>query len=288
MINLLGAGLVIVMVFGGYLGAGGKLSIIMHALPFELMMIGGASIGAFLIAGDPHGLMQTFRDLKRVMKGPTWVPRDYSDLLCLLFALLKIARRDTVALETHIEEPLSSPIFQAYPKIASDEETVEIICDSIRVGMMNFDDPHQMEAVLERRLQSRLEEATHSAHALQSMADGLPAIGIVAAVLGIIKTMSSIDQPPEILGTMIGGALVGTFLGVFLAYGFVAPISARIRSTVEQDQKFYELIRDTLIASLQRHGPQICVEVARQNLPPNLRPSFSRLDEAIKTSPEAT
>ena len=260
---------------------------ILAALPYELMMIGGASIGAFLIAGDPHGIRATLRDLKRVVKGAVWKTADYSDLLCLLFALLKLARRDTVAVETHIEDPANSPIFQAYPKILADEDAVSTICDAMRVGMMNFDDPHQMENVLEKRLESRLQEATHGAHALQTMADGLPAIGIVAAVLGIIKTMASIDQPPEILGKMIGGALVGTFLGVFLAYGFVAPISERIRSTVEQDQKFYELIRDTLTANLQKHSPQLCVEVARQNLPSHVRPSFDRLDAAIKSVGEA-
>lgn len=192
-----------------------------------------------------------------------------------------------MALDTHVEDPQSSPIFQAYPRIMADKETTGIICDTLRISMMNYDDPHQLEPVLEKQLDGRLKNALHSTHALQAVADGLPALGIVAAVLGIIKTMASIDQPPEVLGKMIGAALVGTFLGVFLAYGFVAPMGARVRASIEEDQKFYELIRDTMVASMHKHSPQLCVEVARQHLPAHLKPSFDQLDAALKAAGEA-
>jgi len=285
--SIIGIVLVIGMVFGGYLLAGGKLDIIMKALPYEMMMIGGAAAGAFVIGNDSGTIKHTLKDLGRVFKGASWKRSDYQDLLCLLFTLVKIARRDPVAIEAHIEAPAESPIFQAYPRILADRGAVDMICDTIRMGMMNYDDPHQLEDLLEKQLDARLHHNLHSAHALQTMADGLPALGIVAAVLGVIKTMSSIDQPPEVLGKLIGGALVGTFLGVFLAYGFVGPFANKVKALAEADHKFYELIRDTLVASLQRHSPQICVEVARQNLPKALRPSFDELEEALKSVPEA-
>jgi len=285
MISVIGIIVVIGMVFGGYLAAGGHLEIILKALPFELMIIGGAAVGAFVIGNEPAVIRHTLGDLARVFRGPGWKKDDYQDLLGLIFALIKIARRDPVAIELHIEQPGESPIFQAYPRILADKAAVDMICDTIRMSMMNYDDPHQLEDLLEKQLEGRLHHNLHGAHALQTVADGLPALGIVAAVLGVIKTMSSIDQPPEVLGKMIGGALVGTFLGVFLAYGLVGPFANKVKSVVEADHKFYELIRDTLVANLHRHSPQICVEVGRQNLPAALRPSFDQLDESLKSVP---
>ncbi len=285
--SIIGILTVIAMVFGGYLLEGGNLTIVLEAVPFELMIIGGAAVGAFTIANDAHTIKATLRDLARVFKGGTWRRDDYQDLLCLLFSLIRIARRDPVAVETHIEEPSNSPLFQAYPRILADPTAVAMITDTIRMGMMNYDDPHQLEDVLEKQLEGRLHQAMHSVHALQNIADGLPALGIVAAVLGVIKTMASIDQPPEILGKLIGGALVGTFLGVFLSYGLIGPFASKIKAAAETDHKFYELIRDTLVANLHRHSPQICIEVARQNLPDGLRPSFDELEEALRKAPEA-
>ncbi len=285
--SIIGILVVLVMVFGGYLAAGGKMGIIIKALPFEMMMIGGAAAGAFIIGNDGAAIKHTLSDMKMVFKGPKWKKQDYQDLLCLIFSLIKIARKDPVAIEAHIEEPEGSPIFQAYPKIMGDKTAVNMICDTIRMGTMNYDDPHQLEDVLEKQLEGRLHHNLHSSHAVQTMADGLPALGIVAAVLGVIKTMGSIDQPPEVLGRLIGGALVGTFLGVFLAYGLAGPFASKIKAATEGDHKFYELIRDTLVANLHKHSPQICIEVARQNLPSGLRPSFNEMDEALKATKDA-
>ena len=147
---------------------------------------------------------------------------------------------------------------------------------------MNYDDPHQVEEVLDKRMETNQQHALHSSHALQTLADGLPALGIVAAVLGVIKTMGSIDQPPEILGKMIGGALVGTFLGVFLAYGLVGPFASRVKTVTEDDGHFYQLIREVLIANLYNHPTNICIEVGRQNAPHGVRPSFTDLEEALR------
>ena len=285
--SIIGIVTVVVMVFGGYTLAGGKMAIILHAMPFEMMIIAGSAVGAFIIGNDGPLIKHTLKDLLRVFKGGTWKRGDYQDLLCLLFTLIKIARRDPVAIETHIEEPDGSPIFQAYPRILADKGAVSMICDTIRMGMMNYDDPHQLEDVMEKQLEVRLHHALHPAHAMQTTADALPALGIIAAVLGVIKTMASIDQPPEILGKMIGGALVGTFLGVFLAYGIAGPFSSKLTILAEADHKFYELIRDTLVANLHKHSPQMCVEVARLNLPGLVRPSFDELESAIKSVREA-
>lgn len=282
MLGFLGIGVIFVMVFGGYIAAGGKIGIILHSLPFELAMIGGAAIGAFLISNDAAAIRQTLRDLTRVFRGPKWTAFDYRDLLCLLFELVRLARINPVALEEHVEGPERSSIFQKYPRILADHDAIELICDTLRAASMNYDDPHQVEDVLEKRMSVHSHHALHSSHALQTMADGLPALGIVAAVLGVIKTMAAIDQPPEVLGKMIGGALVGTFLGVFLAYGLVGPFAARLRAVVEEDDHFYQLIREVLVANLHRHPANICIEVGRQNSPHHLRPDFGSLEAALR------
>jgi len=283
MVGLVGILIVFVMIFGGYLLAGGKMGIILKALPFEMIMICGAALGAFVISNDVAGIKHTLKDVGKVFKGPKWKSDDYKDLMCLLFALIRIARANPVALEEHVEGPDTSSIFSNYPKIQADHEAVALICDTLRSVSMNYDDPHQVEEVLEKRIDATLHHNLHSTHALQSVADGLPALGIVAAVLGVIKTMASIDQPPEVLGKLIGGALVGTFLGVFLAYGLVGPFAVRVKSVIEDDSHFPKLIREVLVANLHRHAPNICIEVGRQNTPHHLRPGFSELEEALKS-----
>jgi len=283
MVGIIGIVIIFVMVFGGYLAAGGKLGIILKALPFELMIIGGAAIGAFLISNDGPAIKHTIKDLSKVFKGPKWKPGDYRDLLCLLFELIRLGRQNPVAIEEHIEAPDESSIFGKYPKILSDKEAIALISDTLRSASMNYDDPHQVEEVLEKRMEASQQHAQHSSHALQAMADGLPALGIVAAVLGVIKTMAAIDQPPEILGKMIGGALVGTFLGVFLSYGLVGPFAAKVKDVVDEDAQFYKLIREVLVANLYNHATNICIEVGRQNTPQHNRPSFNDLEEALKS-----
>lgn len=284
MIGLVGIVIVFVMVFGGYTIAGGKIDIILHSMPYEMMMIAGAALGAFVISNDTGGIKHTLKDISKVFKGPHWKTADYADLLCLMFQLLHVARTNPVALDEHIEDPGASSIFQAYPKITKDAEAVALICDTLRSASMNYDDPHQVEEVLTKRIEANYEHAQHSAHTLQTMADGLPALGIVAAVLGVIKTMASIDQPPEILGKMIGGALVGTFLGVFLAYGFVGPFASRVKSVIDEDQHFYNLIREVMVAALHQHAPNICVEVGRQNTPSGMRPTYDTLESRLRES----
>ena len=283
MIGIIGIVVVFVMVFGGYLAAGGKMGIILKSLPFEMMMILGAAIGAFLLSNDIPAVKKTMKDMGRVFKGAKWKPDDYRDLLCLLFELISLARQNPVAIEEHVESPSESNIFAKYPKILADSHAIELICDTMRSVSMNYDDPHQVEEVLDKRLDAMQHHALMPSHALQSMADALPALGIVAAVLGVIKTMASIDQPPEVLGKLIGGALVGTFLGVFLAYGLVGPFAAKVKTVAEEDLHFYHLIREVLVANLHNHATNICIEVGRQNTPDHYRPSFEDLEDALKS-----
>lgn len=283
MLGIVGLITVFGMIIGGFLLSGGDLKIVIKALPFEMMIIGGAGVGAFLISNEMAAVKHTVKDLGRIFKGPKWKEADYQDLLCLMFELIKLARKNPVAIEEHIEAPDESSIFSKYPKILADKEAVALIADTMRSASMNYDDPNQVEEVLEKRIEAHIKEMQHSSHALQTMADGLPALGIVAAVLGVIKTMGSIDQPPEILGKMIGSALVGTFLGVLLAYGLVGPFAGKIQATVEEDAHFYRLIREVLVANLHQHSPNICIEVGRQNTPAQNRPNFSELEEAIKS-----
>ena len=282
MSSLFGIVLTMICVFGGYLWAGGKMDIILHSLPYEMMIIGGAAVGAFACGNDMHTIKATGKDIVAVFKGPKWKTEDYQDLLCLMYELVRISRENPVEVEGHIEAPEDSSLFQKYPRILESTAFVEMICDTIRSMLMNFDDVYQVEELLDKQLDGMKEEALHGSHALQNVADALPALGIVAAVLGVIKTMASIDKPPEVLGGMIGGALVGTFLGVFMAYSFVGPMATKIKAIREQEHSFYSLVREVLVSSLHKNETQICIEVARRSAPKHQRPSFTDIEEALK------
>lgn len=286
MIVIVGLIVVFVGVFGGYMAAGGKLGIILEALPFEGMMIGGAAIGSFLASNGGTVAGKGLKGIGRTMKGSKWKKQDYQDVLSLLFAISKMVRtKGPIALEAHIENPEESALFQEYPKLLGDHFAVELITDYLRMTTMNFDDVHQIEEIMEKEIEKHHHEEEKAATALQGMADALPALGIVAAVLGVIKTMASISEPPEILGFLIGGALVGTFLGVLLAYGVVGPLAARLKGVIEEDGVFYKVIRDVMVAHLHGNSPQISVEIGRQAVPSKMKPSFYELEEALSEVP---
>ena len=286
MIGLIGITIVLVMVFGGYLLAGGKMGIILKSLPFEMIMIGGAAIGAFVISNDGSAIRHTVKDIAKVFKGPKWKPDDYKDLMCLLFELIRISRTNPVDLEQHIEAPDASPVFQKYPRILKDSEITALICDTLRSMTMNYDDPHQVEEVLEKRLEANLHHAAFN----PCPADhGRRAAGAGDRGRGAGRDQDDgIDRPPrEILGKMIGGALVGTFLGVFLSYGLVGPFAARLKTVLEDEAHFQQLVREILVANLHQHAPNICVEVGRQNTPTHIRPSFGELEQSLKATRDA-
>jgi chemotaxis protein MotA len=273
-------------VFGGYLMTGGSLAVVFEALPHEMLTIFGAAIAAMLISGSMYSLKKIFGSLGKVISGPGWKPSDYRDLLCLLFLLTKTMKsKGLIALEAHIEKPEESSIFKRYPKIMKDHFALDFICDTLRMMTMSLEDPNQVETAMEKQLEKHHHEALVGANALTSMSDGLPALGIVAAVLGVIKTMGAISEPPEVLGGMIGSALVGTFLGVFLAYGIVGPMGARLKAIVDEDAQFYHVIRDILVAHLHGNAAQVSVEIGRGSVPSEAQPSFAELEEALNTIP---
>jgi len=270
------------MVFGGFVWAGGHFDVIMEALPHELMMIGGAALGATLIGNDLGTIQKLAAGFGKILAGPKWKKQDYQDLLSLMFTLTKLVKtKGVVALEQHIEKPEDSPLFQKCPKILKDHFAVDFICDTFRMMTMNLDDPHQVEDVMEKQLEKHHHEAHKPAHAMQNMADALPALGIVAAVLGIIKTMGAINEPPEKLGLLIGGALVGTFMGVFLAYGIIGPFAARFAQVEDEEAQFYRIIKEIMVAHLHGNAAQVSVEIGRGSVPSMYQPSFAQLEEAI-------
>ena len=286
MFLIIGLVVVLVMVFGGFALAGGKFGIIVKALPFELMIIFGGSIGAFISANSTGVIKKALSGIGKVLKGPHWKADDYRDLLCLMFLLCKTIRtKGVVAIEAHIENPEESKIFQQFPRIVEDHHVVEFICDYVRMLTMNFDDPNQMEDAMNADIEKHHAEEHEPQHALQTMADGLPAVGIVAAVLGIIKTMAAIAEPVEVLGGMVGSALVGTFLGIFLSYLMIAPIAGRLNQILQEDGRFFTIIRIVLVSQLQGNPPQISVELGRRNVPSHLMPTFVELEEAIAELP---
>lgn len=286
MLAIIAIPLILVCVFGIYIVAGGKMEIIIHAAPHELGTILGAAIGAFMISNKGAVIKKSLKDMGKVFKGSKWKKQDYVDLLSLLFTILKTIRtKGMIALEQHIEKPEESAIFQQYPKILHDHFAVEFICDTLRMMTMNFDDPHQAEDMMEKLLEKHHHEAAAPAHAIQTMADGLPAIGIVAAVLGVIKTMASVTEPPEILGGMIAGALVGTFLGVFLAYCFFGPFASRLGGVYDEEHQFYLMIRAVLVSHLQGNAPQVSIEIGRTNVPTMYQPSFLELEATLNELP---
>lgn len=286
MLVIVGIVIVFVMVFGGFILAGGKFDIILHALPHELMTILGAAVGAFIIGNSIGIIKQALVGIVKTLKGPKWSGDDYKDILSLLFILIKTIRvKGVVAVEAHIENPEESTIFQHFGKVSKDHHVVEFVCDYMRMMTMNFDDPHQMEDAMDKDLERHHAEEHEPQHALQTMADGLPALGIVAAVLGIIKTMASINEPVEILGQMIGGALTGTFLGIFMAYGIVGPIAVRLGQILNEEAQLFAVIKSVLVAYLHSNPPQIAVEIGRRNVPTRVQPSFIELEDSIAELP---
>ncbi|MBV8576227.1 MAG: flagellar motor stator protein MotA [Acetobacteraceae bacterium] len=283
MLTIGGLVFLLICVFGSYLRSGGSIGPLMEAIPFELLAIGGAALGTFVMANSINDVKHTLRGFAKILRGASFAKTDYVELLCLLYYLVRLAStKGNMALEPHIEKPAESAAFQKFPKILNNHHATAIICDYLRMVGMNADDPNQIEDVMARELKKTLHEELHGAHALQTIADGLPALGIVAAVLGVIKTMSHIDQPPAVLGQMIGGALVGTFLGVLLAYGMTGPFASRLKGVVEEESKYYEVIRAVLVAHLYGNAPQVSVETGRKMAPNQHMPSFQELDEAVQ------
>lgn len=283
---LIGLIVVFVCVFGTYIISGGSIGVVMKALPHEFATIGGTAIGAFVIANSRTTLKHAFHAMKLVFKGEHFKKEDYKQLLQLLFMLTRLMKtKGVIAIEQHIEKPDDSEIFRQFPSVANNPFALRMICDYLRVITMDMSDPNALEDSMEKEIDKHLQEEMHGSHAIQVMADGVPALGIVAAVLGVIKTMASINEPPEVLGYMIGSALVGTFLGVFLAYGIVGPFASRSQQAISEDNQFYRIIKDVLVAHLKGYAPQISMEIGRGGIPSHLQPTFHEMEVALENIP---
>jgi chemotaxis protein MotA len=282
MLPAIGIVVILIMVFVPYALSGGNMEIILHGIMFEGPTIMGAAIGAFLIGNKPEVVKGALTDITLCFKGAHWSKDDYKDLLCIMFSITKtIKTKGMIAIESHIEKPSESSLFNQYPRISHDHHTVDLICNTLRMVTMSLEDPYQIEETMQKQLEKHHNEILAPSSALTTMSDGLPAIGIVAAVLGVIKTMASIDKPPTVLGAMIGGALVGTFLGVFLSYCLVAPMANKAKSFHEQDSIFHSIIRDIIIAHLKGNAPQISLEIGRGLVPTKFQPTFFELEEVL-------
>lgn len=282
MLNAIGLVVILLCVFGSFLMSGGNIMVIAHALPHEMLAIAGAAVGAFILGNSMTTVKKTWAGIKRVFQGGRWTEVDFRDLLALLFTLLATFRKEGAnSIEKHLDAPEESSIFMRYPRLLGDEGLIEFICDYLRMMTVNFEDPHQLAEAMEGDIERHHAEELAPQHALQMMADGLPALGIVAAVLGVIKTMSSIDQPTEILGAMIGGALVGTFLGVLLAYCLVGPIAQKLQQIIDSDFKPYLIVKTAIVGHAQGQPTEVAIELARRMTPSPYAPSFTQLETAL-------
>ena len=283
---IIGILVVIGCTLGGYVAMGGKLAVLWQ--PFELVIIGGAAAGAYVIGNPGPVLKGTMGAFKKSMSGSRYNKQSYLELLSVLYQILRIAKtKGPLALEQHIENPTESALFGEFPSFAKDETAMNFLCDYLRMITLGVEDPHEVESLMDEEIETHHHEHSAVASAIQTMADGMPALGIVAAVLGVIKTMGSITEPPEVLGKLIGGALVGTFLGVWMSYGFIAPIANKAKASYDAELKYLQCIKAALLAHMHDSAPAVSVEFARKTLLSTERPTFYEVEQTVSELPPA-
>ena len=279
MFFIIGFVIVFGSVLGGYLPHG---DIAVLNQPFEVLIIVGGAIGAFIISNPKPVLAATVKSLGRVLKGSPYKKEAYVELLTLQYSIFRLAKsKGMLALEAHVEDPHESSLFQDHPNFLANHHAVDFLCDYLRLMTMGTENPHEFETLIDADIETHHHESEAPANAIQAMADGLPAFGIVAAVLGVVVTMASISEPPEVLGGLIGAALVGTFLGILLAYGLVGPIASNLKNYSEAESKYFYCIKAGLMAHLQGYAPAVSAEFARKTLYSYERPTFAELEDAV-------
>lgn len=285
MFAAIGLVVLLVMVLGGFALTGGNVMVVLHALPHEMMIIGGAAAGSLLIGNSIAGLKALLAGVMRAIKGPQFGREDYLQSIILVSKLMKILRIEgPVALEQHVEEPQTSEIFKAYPKLLADHFFVALVTDTLRLVLVSSGNLNlqAVEEVMDNAIKAHHRQAARPAALLSTLSDAFPALGIVAAVLGVVKTMGSIDKPPEILGGMIGSALVGTFLGVLIAYGIVGPLAGRLKHVIEEDAEIYQAAKQIIISSLHKHPQPLVIEAARTGISAQHQPSFADVFSSLQ------
>ncbi|MBX9908301.1 MAG: flagellar motor stator protein MotA [Beijerinckiaceae bacterium] len=281
---IVGTIIVFLCVFGGYAAMGGKLGVLWQ--PWEYVIILGAAIGAFVI-GNPAPVLKAVPSMfGTILKGPKYTQQCYVELLGMQYSLFKLAKqKGMLAIEPHIENPSESTLFNAFPTFAANHHAVEFVCDYMRMVTLGANNVHEIDALMDEELETHHQEQERIVSAMQSLADGTPALGIVAAVLGVIKTMGAIKEPPEVLGHLIGGALVGTFFGVFVAYGLFGPMAQSLKGTFEAESKYYLSLKAGLLAFISGQPPVMAAEFARKALMSDVRPTFSEVEAATAALP---
>jgi chemotaxis protein MotA len=285
MFVVIGLVVLLVMIFGGFAITGGALGPVMEAIPHEMLIIGGAAVGALIIGNSMKEIKALGGGLAKVFKGPKYKKQDYLDVIFLVSKLMKMLRTEgPIALEPHVEDPKSSALFSEYPRLLADHALTNLIADTLRLVVVSSGtlDVHAVEDVMDNMIKTHHHEVEGPHGTIASLADALPALGIVAAVLGVVKTMGSIDKPPAILGAMIGSALVGTFMGVLLAYGIVAPLANRVKQVLDADGAIYHVVKQIIIASLHGHPQPLVIEAARSGIAHSNQPGFAEVFDGLR------
>ena len=283
MFVIIGWVVAMVCIFGVFIAHGGNIAVVLHALPFEMITIFGAAAGAFLANNQMKVIKGAMKGLAGCFKGSKFSKARYMELLALLFDILQKARKEgLMSIEKDVEDPHSSPLFQKYPTVGNDHHVAEFITDYLRMMVSGNLNAHEIESLMDSEIETHHQEEHAAVAAITRVAGGLPAFGIVAAVLGVVNTMGSVGQPPAVLGGMIGSALVGTFLGILLAYAFAEPLAGLMEQKVEEAGKELQCIKTTLLASMQGYAPQVAIEFGRKVLYSGDRPTFVELEGHVK------
>ncbi|HJX58208.1 MAG TPA: flagellar motor stator protein MotA [Thiobacillus sp.] len=281
MLVIVGYIVVVLCVFGGYALAGGYLAALWH--PIELIIIGGGAIGAFVVGNNSKALKATLSALPTVFKGSKYTRALYLDMMALLYELLtKIRKEGLMSVEADVDSPENSPLFTKYPAIMADHHIVEFLTDYLRLMVSGSMNAFEIENLMDNEIETHHHEGEVPVHAIGKIGDGLPAFGIIAAVMGVVKTMGSVGLPPAELGILIGAALTGTFIGILLAYGFVSPLATLLEQKLHESTKMFQCVKVTLLASINGYAPAIAVEFGRKVLFSTERPSFIELEEHVK------
>jgi chemotaxis protein MotA len=285
MISAIGLVVLFVCVFGGYIMAGGSMAPIMKAAPIETFIIAGAAIAAMLIGNSMDIVKGAAGGLGKVFKGSKYKKDDYLNTIFVVSKIMKTLKSEgAVALEAHIENPEASAIFGEYPALLKDKDLLHLITDTVRLLVVSSSNlsAYAVEEVMEQSIKTHHHSALKPAEALTSMAGALPALGIVACVLGVVKTMAAIDQPPAILGALIGSALVGTFLGVFFAYGLIEPMASRLKQIIEDEGEIYKVVKQIIIGTMHGHPMPLIIEAARVGISHHNQPSFAEVFDGLR------
>ena len=284
MFSIVGILVVFASVIGGYMMGGGHMSVLFQ--PLEWLIIVGAAIGAMLIGNPKNVILNVGKTVGMIFKGPHYSKDSFVELLSMMYAVFKLAKtKGDLALESHVEKPEDSPLFAKFPQFTGDHHVRTFFCDYLRLLTLGTSNAHELETIVDGELEAHHKFYHETSNAVNLMADAMPALGIVAAVLGVIHTMGSITEPPEVLGHLIGAALVGTVSGVLISYAYFAPIARNMQLCFDSDAYYHTALKHGLLAHMQGYAPQVSIEFARKILPDELRPTFQELEETITNLP---